>query len=642
MNLTKLVLKRPVSTALIVLGIFVFGIFSIPGFDMELIPDIDLPMYIIYTVYPGASPTTIDELVTSKIEDSAETLSGVDNVISYSYNDYCMVALSYDYDQNMNDAYTSLSAALDMLSLPDDCQDPTIIEMTVNQVPTVMISATSNGSSDMSAYIDETVVPALEAVSNVARVEVTGGRSNYVRVRLNEDSMRQYGLNISGIAQQIGASDYNVPAGRIKGGSQEISLSTSADFLSLHDLENTTISTSMGAQIRLSDIADVSMDVKKPSSISRYNGEENVSIQVSKVQSASTVRVASNVRKAIERLEKQDAGVTYDMMYDSGAEIVSALKSVAETLALGVVFAMLVLFIFFRDLRASLIVGSSMPISVLATLVLMYIIGFDINIITAGALVIAIGMIVDNSIVVIESCFRATKEGTDIREAAVKGAGTVMMSITASTITTCVVYLPMTMIKGLAGQMFSQLGVIIVVAMVASLISALCIVPLLYVTFKPREKTNSLANAALDMIRGGYDRLLRKLLFRKKTTLFVSVVLLILSFFIASTLTFELIPADYDGSITITADFRPGTQLSVMDERMTSIEEMVRDDPYFEDYSLSVSGNQAVVTAYAVDKCGRSSEAAVDEYTEFFSHSAGADIAVAPTGGSSSAMSGTY
>ena len=322
MNLTKLVLKRPVSTALIVLGIFVFGIFSIPGFDMELIPDIDLPMYIIYTVYPGASPTTIDELVTSKIEDSAETLSGVDNVISYSYNDYCMVALSYDYDQNMNDAYTSLSAALDMLSLPDDCQDPTIIEMTVNQVPTVMISATSNGSSDMSAYIDETVVPALEAVSNVARVEVTGGRSNYVRVRLNEDSMRQYGLNISGIAQQIGASDYNVPAGRIKGGSQEISLSTSADFLSLHDLENTTISTSMGAQIRLSDIADVSMDVKKPSSISRYNGEENVSIQVSKVQSASTVRVASNVRKAIERLEKQDAGVTYDMMYDSGAEIV--------------------------------------------------------------------------------------------------------------------------------------------------------------------------------------------------------------------------------------------------------------------------------------------------------------------------------
>ena len=642
MNLTKLVLKRPISTALIVLGIFVFGIFSIPSFDMELIPDIDLPMYLVYTVYPGASPTSIDELVTSKIEDSAETLSGVDSVISYSYNNYCMVGLTYDYDQNMNDAYTSLSAALDLISLPDDCQEPTIIEMDVNQVPTIMISATSNGSSDMMAYIDETVVPALEGVSNVARVEVTGGRSNYVRVCLNEDMMRQYGLNISGVAQQVGAADYNVPAGSIKAGSQQISLSTSADYLSLHDLENTTITTATGAQIRLDDVADISMGVKDPSSLSRYNGAENVSIQVSKVQSASTVRVASRVRRAIENLEKQDAGVTYDIVYDSGAEIVSALKSVAETLALGVVFAMLILFIFFGDIRASLIVGSSMPLSVFTTLVLMFVMGFDLNIITTGALVIAIGMIVDNSIVVIESCFRATKEGADLREAAVKGAGTVMMSITASTITTCVVYLPMTMIKGLAGQMFSQLGVIIVIAMVASLISALCIVPLLYVTVQPREKKTSAVNAVLDRIRGGYDRLLRKLLFRKKTTLLVSIALLILSFFIASTLTFELIPADYDGSITITADFRPGTRLAVMDQEMTQIEQMVQEDPYFENYSLSISGSQAVVTAYAVDDCPRTSEAAVDEYTAAFSGRAGADIAVSPSGGSSSAMSGNY
>ena len=143
MNITKLVLRRPVSTALVVLGIIVFGVFSIPGFSMELIPDIELPMYLVNTVYPGADPTTIDELVTSKIEDAAETLSGVDSVASYSYNDYCMVLLTYDYGQNMNDAYTSLSAALDMLDLPDDAQEPVIIEMDVNQVPTVSISATS-------------------------------------------------------------------------------------------------------------------------------------------------------------------------------------------------------------------------------------------------------------------------------------------------------------------------------------------------------------------------------------------------------------------------------------------------------------------------------------------------------------------
>ena len=639
MNITKLVLRRPVSTALVVLGIIVFGVFSIPGFSMELIPDIELPMYLVNTVYPGADPTTIDELVTSKIEDAAETLSGVDSVASYSYNDYCMVLLTYDYGQNMNDAYTSLSAALDMLDLPDDAQEPVIIEMDVNQVPTVSISATSSGSSDMMAYIDQTVVPALEGVGNVARVEVTGGRTNYVRVRLNEDSMRQYGLNISSIAQQVGAADYNVPAGKIKAGSQEISINTSADFLSLQTLENTTLTTATGAQIRLKDVAKISMGVKNPSSVSRYNGAENVTILVYKVQSASTVRVASNVRKALDRIEKQDAGVTFDMMYDSGKEITSALKSVGETLALGVVFAMLVLLIFFGDLRASLIVGSSMPLSVFATLVIMYLLGFDLNIITMGALVIAIGMIVDNSIVVIESCFRATDQGLDFPEAAVKGAGTVMMSIVASTITTCVVYVPMTLIEGLSGQMFSQLGVIIVVAMIASLISALCIVPLLYVYVRPREKKENTANSVLDRVRAGYDRLLRKLLYRKKTTLFVSVLLLIGSFFIASTLTFELIPADYNGSITITADFRPGMRLEVMDKEMEKIGEMVSNDPYFENYSLSISGSQAVVTAYAVNKCKRSSEDAVQQYTQTLSASTGADISIAPSGGSSSSMS---
>ena len=642
MNLTKLVLRRPVSTALVVLGIIVFGLFSIPGFDMELVPDIDLPMYLIYTVYPGADPTSIDTLVTSKIEDAAETLSGVDNVISYSYNNYCMVGLTYDYNQNMNDAYTSLSAALDMLSLPDDANDPTIIEMDVNQMPTVMISATSNGSSDMMAYINETVVPALESVSNVARVEVNGGKTNYVRVQLNEDRMRQYGLNITSIAAAIGAVDFNVPAGKIRAGSQEISISTSSEILTLQELENTVVTTQTGAQIRLKDVADISLGSQDPDSISQYNGEDNVSIQVSKVQSASTVRVASSVRKAIRKLEQQDAGVTYDMMYDAGKEITDALKSVAETLLLGVVFAMVVLFVFFGDIKASLIVGSSMPLSVFATLVCMYVMGYDINIITAGALVIAIGMIVDNSIVVIESCFRSSEQNKDVKQAAIEGAGTVMMSIVASTITTCVVYLPLTMIKGLAGQMFSQLGMIIVITMIASLISALCIVPLLYTTVRPEEKETSLANGVLDNMRSGYDSLIRVLLHRKVLTLVVSVVLLIGSFFIASTLPFELIPASYDGSFTITADFRSGTKLSVIGEEMAWIEQMIREDDLVENYGMTISGNQAVITAYAVDDCPRTSEEAVDEYTQAVSMSTGADITIAPSGGSSSAMSSTY
>ncbi|MBR0411625.1 MAG: efflux RND transporter permease subunit [Eubacterium sp.] len=640
MILTKLVLKRPVSTALVVLGILVFGVIALFSFDMELTPDIQMPMMLVNTVYPGAGPESIEQLVTKKIEDAGSSLSGVEQVLSYSYDNYSMVAFTYDYNMDMNDAYTDLSAALDMLKLPDDCQDPTIMQMDVNVMSTMTISVTNDGSSDMMAYIENTMVPALEAVPDVARVQVTGGRENYVRIQLDEKKMQQYGLNISGIGQTIGMTQYNVPAGTISGGSQDISVSTSSKYLSLDDVRNTVLTTSQGSFITLGDVADISMAAKDAESISRYNGQNNVSVSVTKRQSGSTVRVCRNLRKTLKRLESGDPGVLFDISYDAGGSITDSLKSVGETLIFGVVLAMVILFIFFGDWRASLIVGSSMPLSVFATLICMYLFGFNLNIITTGALVIAIGMIVDNSIVVIESCFRLRETTENIKEAAIQGAGTVSMSIFASTITTCVVYLPLSLISGMAGQMFSQLGMIIVFAMIASLIMALCIVPLLYVKVKPAEKTDNPVNHFLDRVRALYGRMLRRLLYRKKTTMAVSVLLLIISFFLASTLDFELIPTNYDGSITITSTFRSGTKLSAMGERMKELEKMVASDDHFKNYSLSISQNTATLTAYARKHCGRTSEEAINEYSDKLSGMTDVDIFVQASGGGSEMMSG--
>ncbi len=639
MSLTKLVLNRPVSTALLVLGIVVFGLIAIFSFDMELIPDIQMPMMLVNTVYPGAGPDSIEQLVTKEIEDAGSSLSGVEQVLSYSYDNYSMVAFTYDYDMDMNDAYTDLSAALDMLKLPDDCQEPTILQMDVNAMDTMTISVTNDGSSDMMAYIDDTMVPALESVPDVARVQVTGGRTNYVRIQLDEKKMQQYGLNISSIGQTIGMTQYNVPAGTISGGSQDISVNTSAKYLSLEDVRNTTLTTAQGALITLGDVAEISMAAKDPDTLSRYNGEKNVSVSVVKRQSGSTVRVCRNLRKALKKLSDSDPGVSFDTSYDAGERITDSLRSLGETLLIGVVLAMVILFVFFGDLRASLIVGSSMPLSIFATLICMYLFGFNLNVITMGALVIAIGMIVDSSIVVIESCFRLRETIDDPREAALKGAGVVSMSILASTITTCVVYLPLSLISGMSGQMFSQLGLIIVFAMVASLIMALSIVPLLYVKMKPEEKKNNMANRILDKVRALYRRGLRKLLYRKKTTMFVSVLLLLISFFLASTLTFELMPTSYDGSINITATFRSGTKLASMGDRMKDLEKMVAADKNFKNYSLSISQNTATLTAYAVKHCERTSEEAVEEYTERLSRMTDVDIFVQATGGGSEMMS---
>ena len=635
MSFTKLVLKRPVSVALLVLGIVVFGVFSLVGFDMELIPEIQMPMMLVTTVYPGANPDSIESLVTEEIEDAGSSLSGVEQVLSYSYDNYSMVAFTYDYKMDMNDAYTDLSAALDMLELPEACQEPVIVQMDVNAIDTMTISVTNDGSSDMMAYIEDTMVPALESVPDVARVEVTGGRENYIRVQLDEQKMNQYGLNISTIGQTIGMTQYNVPAGKISAGSQDISVNTSAKFLTLEDLRDTTLTTPRGAIITLGDVGTVSVDSKDSDTLSRYNGESNVSVGVTKRQSGSTVRVCNNIRKALDRLKKTDPGVRFDISYDAGESITDALKSVAETLLIGVVLAMVVLFIFFGDWKASLIVGSSMPLSVFATLICMYLFGFNLNIITSGALVIAIGMIVDNSIVVIESCFRLRETNPDPAQAAVKGAGAVSMSIIASTLTTCVVYLPLSLISGMAGQMFSQLGLIIVFAMIASLIMALSIVPLLYVIAKPAEKKDNVVNRGLDKVRAVYDRLLRKLLYRKKTTMLVSLGLLALSFFLASRLAFELIPTNYDGSIVITSTFRSGTKMENIGKYMEELEKMVAEDKSFENYSLSISQNVATLTAYARDNCRRPSAKAVEIYTERLSDKTDVDIFVQATGGGS-------
>ncbi|MCD8019002.1 MAG: efflux RND transporter permease subunit, partial [Clostridiales bacterium] len=639
MSLVKLVLRRPVSVTLIILAIAVFGISSIPSFNLELIPDIDMPMMMVTTVYPGADPESVEELITKEVEDAGQTLSGVDSCLSYSYENYSIVALTYDYDQDMNDAYTDLSAALDALDLPDDAQDPIILQMDVNAMDTMTLSVTNNGSSDMMAYVDDTLVPELESLTGVASVSVSGGAENYIRVQLDESKLNQYGLSISTVASYIAAADYNIPAGSVSAGSQDISVSASDTFSSLQDLKNTTLTTATGSLITLADVADIYYATKDPDSISRYNGEDNITISIVKVQSAGTVQVTNAVSEKIEELEAEDGTVTFEVIYDSGEEIVSSLTSVAQTLVLGVIIAMIVLFLFFGDWKASLIVGSSMPLSVLATMVAMNLLGYSMNLITTGALVIAIGLIVDNSIVVLESCFRAKDDCDDYKEAALKGTGAVMMSIVASTITTIVVYVPLMFMSGMAGQMFGRLGFVIVFTLTASMISAICVVPLLFANFKPIEKKDSPVNHFLEWIKGGYDKLLRRIMYWRKTTLLVCVGLLVLSALLASTMKIELIPSSYDGSISITATFRSGTKLTEMDEAVADIEQMLSEDEEFDRYNLSISDNQAVFTAYAKDNTKRTSEDAVEYYIQELSQVTGMDILVEPTGGGSTMMS---
>lgn len=615
-SLTKLALKRPVSALLIVLALFVFGISSVFGFKMELTPDLEMPMLFVMTIFQGGDPATTEELVTNIIEDSGKTLSGVDSVTSQTTENMSFVMFSYEYGTDTDEAYADLRSAVDTasLQLPEDAQDPVIIEMDMNAQDMMTLSVTSTGDTDVLAFVEDELRPELERLSDVAQITVSGGEQDYIRIQLHRDKMQQYGVTMANIRTYITTTDFTIPIGSVEQGAQSISASASSKPASLVDLQKIPIITSRGTTIALSDIATVSMASRANNSISRFNGQESISVGIAKVQSEGTVDVSNHVRALIERVAAKNSAIQISVAYDAADSIKSSLSSVGETLVLGVLFSMLVLFIFFGDFKASLIVGSSMPISLLATLIFMSFAGFSLNIVTMGALVIAIGMMVDASIVVLESCFRLKDEKPEFKDAAFVGTKVVASSVSASTLTTVVVYLPLATMKGLAGQLFSQLGFTIIFAMMSSLVVAITLIPIFFWKYRPKEKKNTIANRIVGKVGDGYKTLLKHIMLKKKTVMLVAVGLLALAIFLALQLDRELMSATGLDNVSISIEQRTGTRLEVMDENIQYIEQMVIDDPDFAGCNLTISGSTATITAFPSETCEKSINQLVDEY----------------------------
>ncbi len=642
MGLTKLAMRRPVSTALVVLALVVFGLTSVMSFQLELTPDMELPMLLVYTIYPGADPESVEELVTKEVETAGAEQSGVTSYTSQSAENMSMVMFQYEYGTDLDDAYMDLRSALDTarILMPDEANEPIIIEMAIDQMETMDISVTAVGDSDVLSYVNDTMVPELETISGVADVSVSGGRENYIKVELDSRAMRQYGVTMSGIAQTVASMDFTVPAGNVSQGSQDIAIASNTDLSGVVQIQNIPITTARGQVIPLSELAKVSESKMDADSISRSNGQDDISIAITKKKSYGTVDMTRDVTAMLDRLQEGNDTVSISVIYNASDSIISSLSSVGKTLVLGVLLSMLVLFLFFGDLRASLIVGSSMPISLFATMIGMNMMGFTFNVVTMGALVIAIGMMVDSSIVVLESCFRFKDSTEDYREAALKGTGFVTASIIASTVTTVVVYLPLATMHGLSGQLFSELGMTIIMAMLTSLIVAMTLIPLLFAKFKPQEKKELLINKILRKVNGAYDKFLHRILNKKILVFFISIALLVGAFMLVSSIPTELMPAMDEGAFSVTADFRSGTKLSVVEEKTAFLEEMAENDANIDHYSYRVSGSSATLTAYLADDAEISTNEAIENYTKKLQNVTDMDISIASSGASMTAMMG--
>ena len=639
MKLIRGILNRPTSTFMVILAVVVFGVSSLTGMSMEYMPDMDMPVELVMVTWPGADADSIERLVTEEVEDECETLSDVNTITSIASDNYTMVMIQYEYGTDIDEAYDDLKVAMDGLaaSLPDDCEDPMILEISADAMATMTVSATAPEGTDIQSYIDDTVVPDLQSIGGVAQVEAMGASDEYLQIIVDETKMAQYGLTFSSIGAAITAADFDMPVGNVTIGSQDLALTADGniDIGQSLNIQNVPLQTSTGQTIRLGDVTSyIGLTHEEAESISRYNGSQSILLSVTAQNSAPTMEVCSDVLDTLNTYAETD-GIDFQVIYSEADSIRDSLSEVLNTLITGVILTMIVLFIFFGDIRASLIVGFSMPLSILLSMILLNFAGFDFDMMVGTSLVVAIGMIVDNSIVILESCMRWREQGLDFKEAAVQGTSEMLMSCLGGTITTVVVYIPLAMAQGMMGQMSRPLSCTIALTMLSSLLCAVTVVPMVFTVAKPTPKKDLPINKALGKLTVFYRKTIPGLLQKPGKVVLVAVAALLAALLLASQMEFVLFNNNYDGSITVDVDFRSGTMLEVMDERIRPMEEMLLADERFENVTLSISSDSASFTAYAADDCDRTSEEAVEEYTKAFSDLAGMDITVSPSGGSS-------
>ena len=592
MGLTKTALRRPVTTLIVVLCLIVFGFTSITSNKLELMSEINMPMLIISAIYPGASPEDVEELVVKEIEDSVGTLSGVETISSTSSENFGMVILSYEYGTDINAAYDELKKKIDALDtvLPDDVDTPSIIELDINDLTSLTVAVNNESVGNLYNYVANSVVPQIEKLGCVANVNISGGQAEYVRIELIPEKLAQYRMNMSSVATAIATANFAMPLGDTIVGTRNLSVTSGVDFDTVDLLKQIPITVGNGNIIYMEDIANIYLALEDQTSIGRYNGVDTISIGINKNQDSTDIEVSNEVMKVLNEMQEEDPNLNIEVINDNSILIRNSLKTVMETMVTAVIVAMAIIFIFLGDIKASLIVGTSIPISILSTLIAVKVAGFSLNIITLGSMIVGIGMMVDNSIVVLESCFRSTgKNGgfVEARKAALEGTAKVFQSILGGTMTTCVVFLPLEVMKGLSGQLFQPLGFTIVFGLVASLISAMTLVPLCYAYYRPKERTTTPSSRFMNALQDGYRSLIKTLLHHKAMVMITSVALLALSLFLATQLEMELMPMTDDGIIGISIDSQPGLTIEEINKIGVRAEEYIAQDEDVESYLLS-------------------------------------------------------
>ena len=658
MRIINTSIKRPVGVTMIILAIIALGFVSFRNLSVDLFPDIDLPIAVVATSYDGASPQEVEQLVTRPIEGSVSSIEGIEMVQAQSQPGSSLVVMMFSTGTNLDNALLNVRERIDQVKafLPEGANDPSVLRFDPSQLPVITVSLAGDDAAHLHDIAENEIQPLFERQEGVGSVAIEGGIVEEIQVILNNEQMNQYGLTSQQVLQAINSANVSSSGGVIDRGNQELQIRIPGEYESIEDIKGTLIQTPTNEFIRVSDIATVERQEREKAGYSYVNGSEAVVLSILKQTDANTVAVSDEILSAMDDAEAiLPDGVELTVVIDTADFIRLSISSVIQNLILGGVFALAILLLFLKSFRAILVIGLSIPISVIATFALMYFTGQTVNILTMGGLALGIGMMVDSSIVILEHIVTYRQRGYSLKEAAKEGASELAPAVIASTTTTLVVFLPIVFTQGIASEIFAPLALTVAFSLVASLVAAITLVPMLSSKMLGKiaedDGRRYWFNRLLNKVIRGYEKVLRGALRLRKTTIFIILILFVGSLALIPRLGLAFIPEADQGQIEIVASTPSGTNLETTLEMTEQIDEIIyADSELIESSYVSVGSPGAVgfgmtsnnasymIQLIPADEREITTEEAMRKWEEQIADIAGAEISINILGGSFSAM----
>ncbi|MFI3114894.1 MAG: efflux RND transporter permease subunit [Clostridia bacterium] len=636
-------LNRRVTTFMIYIAVTLFGLMSFANLSLDLMPSFEIPVAIVQTTYSGAGSQEVETMVTQPIEQMVALVSGIDEISSVSSEGSSLVIITFTDDVDLKTAVTDVREKIDIIApyLPSNASSPIVMEIDLDSMPIIQFSVSGDTSlANLETIANDKISPSIESLAGVASVTIDGGYNNVVNIETDTTKMHGYGITVEYVANILRATNISLPSGSVNYGDKSLTVRTDSEFKSIQDIENVVIPLQTGGTVLLSDISKVTLEPEDLTTVAKVNGEKVVMVSIQKQSGTNTVQIANLVNDQLDKIKTELPDVNITMLSDTSDYINLTIVSVLQNILLAILFSIVVLFGFLRKISPTVIVAISMPICIITTFLLMLGLDLTLNIMTLGGMAIGVGMIVDNSVVVLENIVRYKEEGHEHFTSCLEGAKEVALSITASTITTIAVFLPVGLSGGTVGMIFNEFSLTITALLVASLLIALTLVPLLcYLlldkeTKREKEADKNRKDPMDSFFVKRYQDVLRVVMKFPKMALLTAFGLFCLFSMSIALVGAELIPSTDQSMITIGVSLPVSSKIEetvqISDEivnRISGIEEI--DFLY---YTSSEREASIVVTLVSIGDRDRSVFEVADDVRALTSNIAGAEITISDAG----------